>query len=90
MTPESERVKLWREANKERYNKRMKDYMKKRREKKKGNPPIELVPCCRCGKPSAFQNVEGGWCREHWPESKTMKPPEKVPFTVITIRYKPE
>ena len=34
MTPESERVKLWREANKERYNQRMKEYMKARRAKK--------------------------------------------------------
>lgn len=31
MTPESMRVKQWREANKKRYNDRMKQYMKDRR-----------------------------------------------------------
>lgn len=47
MTPESERVKLWREANKERYNKRMKEYMKDRRariKKKNANNPPAPIP----------------------------------------------
>lgn len=30
------------------------------------NPPIEMVPCIKCGAPSAFQNVDGGFCRAHW------------------------
>ena len=37
------------------------------------NPPIEAVPCIKCGVPSAYQNVEGGWCGGHWPESVTVR-----------------
>jgi len=46
MTPESERVKLWRQANKDRYNQRMKEYMKARRKKQKdaSNNPAPRIP----------------------------------------------
>ena len=40
-------------------------------------PPIEMVPCIKCGKPSMYQNVEGGWCISCWPQSKTMSPKTK-------------
>ena len=45
MTPESLRVKQWRESNKERYNESQKKLMQKRREKKKNaqnSPPAPL------------------------------------------------
>lgn len=46
MTPESLRVKLWREQNKQRYNERMKQYMKDRRarEKKREQDNATLAP----------------------------------------------
>ena len=29
-------------------------------------PPISMVPCLVCGKPSDYQNVDGGFCSIHW------------------------
>jgi SAM-dependent methyltransferase len=29
-------------------------------------PPIEMVPCGKCGAPSAFQFVGGSFCHKHW------------------------
>lgn len=43
MTPESLRVKQWREANKERYNASQKALMKAKRAKKKAEKPVEFT-----------------------------------------------
>lgn len=43
-TPGSVRTKIWRSGNKKRYSDYQREYMRKYREKKKGDGPTEPIP----------------------------------------------